>query len=622
MLNIYYNIKRTMESIQYGQYNVPSSDVCACLNVGQPSNYMLPIKEFSQIMTSLASNDDPSMLQYGNIQGYEECRNSLSKFLSRQYTEMENSLTVVDPNNLFMTNGNTGGLQLLIEMFAEENMTVFTEDTTYFLALKIFRDARLNVVPVEEIQNEICIDSLEKKLANENGKKCLLYLIPFHHNPTGNCLSVNNKNKLVNLCNNYPNLTVISDEVYHLLNFTNIKTKMLPLAYYSEKFISLGSFSKIFYPAVRCGWIQSSNKIITKLNNISHLDSSGNLNPFGTIIVHNAINNGFLDSTLEKWKDFLESNCKMLYDSLMENLSDYIDQVKYPTGGYFLWVKFKSHIDMERLSEYMEHYKIKYHHGNKFSSSRTAKNYARLSFSWYPSKFDYDIFSRNLKLLIDENIKQNTKVYVNGYKGRLGSLIVNELKDDDNLSYIPIDWSSNDFDLSRICKHDVVVDVSSPAGTRRLLENLFLSGVMCPVIIGTTGQLPDDMIDTYGKFAPIAVVSNFSVGVNQMNSLISLINKDHWNASLIEKHHVHKKDKPSGTAKTLAETYGTDHISLDDIKSIREGETIGEHHLVLEKGDEKLIISHYANDRKIFAQGAICWIYQMMEKSPGVYKND
>ena len=77
---------------------------------------------------------------------------------------------------------------------------------------------------------------------------------------------------------------------------------------------------------------------------------------------------------------------------------------------------------------------------------------------------------------------------------------------------------------------------------------------------------------------------------------------------------MHKIDAPSGTAKTLLNTYNNNNnnnfIELNDIQSIREGDIIGEHELILEGKDETIKISHIANSRTLFASGCI----KMLEK--------
>lgn len=76
-----------------------------------------------------------------------------------------------------------------------------------------------------------------------------------------------------------------------------------------------------------------------------------------------------------------------------------------------------------------------------------------------------------------------------------------------------------------------------------------------------------------------------------------------WEAAIVERHHRHKIDEPSGTAKALAQTLweGSDQV---DIRSIRQGDTVGEHQVFLSGDGEELVITHRVTDRRVFARGA------------------
>ena len=69
----------------YGQYKVPDVDTMLNFGTGQPSQSMLPLKDFNEALMSLAQRQNPNILQYGNVQGYPEFRNDLSTYLNLQY---------------------------------------------------------------------------------------------------------------------------------------------------------------------------------------------------------------------------------------------------------------------------------------------------------------------------------------------------------------------------------------------------------------------------------------------------------------------------------------------------------------------------------------------------------
>ena len=232
-------------------------------------------------------------------------------------------------------------------------------------------------------------------------------------------------------------------------------------------------------------------------------------------------------------------------------------------------------------------------------------------------EFD-DIYKINKN---NKNKNNITSVYILGDKGRLGSLISTELLLDTypNLKFVR--GIGKNIDLTHITDDSsVIIDVSQPEGTIKLLKELINQQVYCPLIIGTTGHKSygelSSLLNEHAYNAPIAICSNFSKGITQMKKIIDIIDKNKWKVSMIEKHHINKKDAPSGTAKMLSAYYGKIDMS---IQSIREGDIIGEHELILEGLNETIKISHIAKSRKLFVEGCIDWINWITTQDNGMY---
>ena len=134
------------------------------------------------------------------------------------------------------------------------------------------------------------------------------------------------------------------------------------------------------------------------------------------------------------------------------------------------------------------------------------------------------------------------KIAIQGAAGKLGTLIHNR-----EPSAIPIHRTGE------IPNVDVIIDVSSAQGTKSLLSRA--QGI--PLLIGTTGDLPWKELSSYAQHAPVAVVSNFSVGIPLLLSLLETAIPalpDGWDIEVMEAHHNQKKDAPSGTAKRIIQT--------------------------------------------------------------------
>ena len=202
-----------------------------------------------------------------------------------------------------------------------------------------------------------------------------------------------------------------------------------------------------------------------------------------------------------------------------------------------------------------------------------------------------------------------------GYNGRLGKLIVNEIKKDKNLNlYNKIDRKLN-FKLSN--SNDIILDVSSAEGTELLLLYLLFNKFYTPLLIGTTGNLPYKLIQEYSIYAPIAVISNFSYGIPFLLKTLKNFNTDNWNINIREIHHVNKIDSPSGTAKSLANCLNY----KDSIESLRSCNEYGTHIVTIENDDEKLEFIHKAKNRNIFAIGCLRYIKWILKQKNGFYNS-
>jgi 4-hydroxy-tetrahydrodipicolinate reductase len=144
------------------------------------------------------------------------------------------------------------------------------------------------------------------------------------------------------------------------------------------------------------------------------------------------------------------------------------------------------------------------------------------------------------------------------------------------------------------------------------------------LVIGTTGhsQQQRKSIAETAQSVPIVLASNFSVGVNVLfwvTQKASELLGSEFNPEIVETHHKMKKDAPSGTAKTLAEILKATRNSEIPVRSIREGNVVGEHTVMFVGPGESLELSHRAVNRGIFALGALRAAKWVVDKPSRLY---
>jgi 4-hydroxy-tetrahydrodipicolinate reductase len=154
---------------------------------------------------------------------------------------------------------------------------------------------------------------------------------------------------------------------------------------------------------------------------------------------------------------------------------------------------------------------------------------------------------------------------------------------------------------------DVAIEFTTPHTAKENILRAWAQGV--PVVCGSTGWDAASLLEEDKRIhkKPMLIwKSNFSVGVNiffDLNKQLAAAMKvqPQYTPSITEIHHIHKLDKPSGTAKTLAEEIGTNVT----IESIREGEVPGTHEVKWDSEEDTIIITHVAKGRRGFALGAV-----------------
>lgn len=188
---------------------------------------------------------------------------------------------------------------------------------------------------------------------------------------------------------------------------------------------------------------------------------------------------------------------------------------------------------------------------------------------------------------------------------------------------------------------DVLVDFSSPDGLRSSLDQAVSAGI--PILVGTTGLTEGhhELIAEAAAVVPVLVAPNTSIGVAVLADLVEraarVLGPDDWDVEIVEIHHNKKKDAPSGTALHLGKAVeeGRGFNAEEEIgrcgtgpqrkpgligyAAVRGGTVAGDHDVLFLGRDERIILSHRAESRAIFARGALAAARFLHGKPPGLY---
>ncbi len=207
------------------------------------------------------------------------------------------------------------------------------------------------------------------------------------------------------------------------------------------------------------------------------------------------------------------------------------------------------------------------------------------------------------------------RIGVHGATGRMGRLVLAEIAAHPDLA---VAWAAGRT-LPTDLAADVVIDFSTPDAFARLVEQ-----VTCPVVSGTTGMaLPET------SSVALLHAANFSLGVAVLRRLVATARGalPDYDVELVELHHRHKRDAPSGTALALVAGLGPvrnghDGLRVDGeigVHAVRGGDIVGEHTVYLCGPGERLQLGHVATNRGVFAAGAVRAARWIVGKPPGLY---
>ena len=234
------------------------------------------------------------------------------------------------------------------------------------------------------------------------------------------------------------------------------------------------------------------------------------------------------------------------------------------------------------------------------------------------------------------------KIIINGAKGRMGRIVDEAAGANGHDVVARVDFGYAEGEgLRTLAEYqgpaDVVIDFSNHAATAQVTEYCVKRNL--PVIVATTGQTGEELalIDAAAKAVPVFLSANMSLGVALLADLAKKAAAVFPDADIeiVEKHHNQKLDVPSGTALLLARRIKEARPEAEfvigrhengkrtqreiGIHSLRLGNEVGVHEIIIATGSETVTLKHEAESRSLFAQGALAAAAFVVGKAPGMY---
>ena len=337
---------------------------------GYPSAETFPLEEIRKTMSEVIDKYAGKAFQYGATQGVPELREAVAKRYG------------VTVDRVQITSSSQQGIDVCTRVLVNPGDVVLTSNPSYLGAIQSFCSYRADIRGIAH-DNDLdafrqTYESEIEKAISEGKKVKFLYMIPDFQNPSGESLTLQEREMLVSLAQKYDFL-IVEDSPYRELRYEgeHIAT-MYSLA--PDHVIHLGSFSKIFAPGFRLGWAIANPEILDK---IYVCKQSLDLCPpiFDQYVAAEFLSSGRLDANLQKSIELYKGKRDLLLSLLEEYMPEGV-RWTHPEGGLFLFLTMPEGFDAVKFYDKALAAGVAYVAGEFFHPDRSGKNTMRLNFSF------------------------------------------------------------------------------------------------------------------------------------------------------------------------------------------------------------------------------------------------
>jgi 2-aminoadipate transaminase len=345
-----------------------SSDVISFAG-GLPNRNLFPIQGIKSASSKVLDEYGAEVLQYSTSEGYLPLR----KWISDRYESRMN--IKIDADNILITSGSQQGLDLVGKTLINETDHIAIEEPGYLGAIQAFSLYRPIFEPVPMHFCGLNVSALSAIVKKYPVK--LIYTVPNFQNPSGISHSDENRDEIAKILLE-GNTILVEDDPYGELQFSGEKRH----SYYTrmpEKSILLGSFSKIFVPSFRIGWLVAPNKLIDKFL-IAKQASDLHTNYFAQRVLYQYLLDNDIDEHITQIRNRYFNQKQAMVRSIQKHFPTEV-QCSDPDGGMFLWAILPTGISAKNVFNAAIKANVAFVPGDPFYVNKYDVNTMRLNFS-------------------------------------------------------------------------------------------------------------------------------------------------------------------------------------------------------------------------------------------------
>lgn len=367
--------------------NVKASDIRELLKItdrpemisfagGLPAPELFPVERLKDVTVRVLESCGSEALQYATTEGFGPLRMKIAGRMNKKYG------TRLSARNVMIVCGSQQGLDFTGKIFLNEGDVILCESPTYLGALNAFKAYRPRILEVPTDDDGMLLDRLEEILDSVDRIK-LIYTIPDFQNPSGRSWSAERRAGFMKLLAGR-DILVVEDAPYSELRFEG---DMLPplKSLDTESFvIYLGTFSKVFCPGMRIGWVAADERILEKyvlVKQGADLHSAG----FTQRIISMYMDLYELDDDISKIRKVYKKRRDAMLDAISVEFPAGT-KFTHPQGGLFTWIELDENINTrELLAECLER-NVAFVPGEPFFPNGGGRNTMRLNYSNMPEE--------------------------------------------------------------------------------------------------------------------------------------------------------------------------------------------------------------------------------------------
>ncbi len=348
---------------------------------GLPAPETFPLERIEAACLRVLHQHGPNALQYSATEGYPPLRGLLVAQMARYGIK-------VSIDNVLITSGAQQALDLIGRLLINPGDEVLTEEPTFLGALQAFAACQARFIPVPVDEQGLRVDLVEKAL--RAGPK-FLYVLPNFQNPSGVTLSLDRRERLVELASHY-GIPIVEDDPYGQLRYEG--THLPPLVKVDAVFhgfakgekefrgdvLYLGTLSKVLGPGLRLGWVVAPEEVIRKLIQLKQ-GADLHTSTFTQMVAYETARDGFLVQHVPAIRTLYRERRDAMHAALTREAPEEVRWTR-PNGGLFLWLTLPTGIDSARVLEDALRERVAFVPGAPFFPAGGGANTLRLNFSY------------------------------------------------------------------------------------------------------------------------------------------------------------------------------------------------------------------------------------------------